>query len=133
MLEKDLQTTLIQAVLNGHRRAVRKGGEMLIEYFSKTKTTGPQALDYLPPEQAKVREGGGNQLADAWLLRCRAIIIASLKTYWPHSKELACHPTHLQVQIYGVEYFSQHTTFDNWVGCAQIMPLSPPSLLETCF
>ncbi len=57
-LEKDLQTTLIQAVLNGYCGAVRKGSEELIEYFSKTKTTGPQALDYLPPEKGKVRELG---------------------------------------------------------------------------
>ncbi len=57
-LQKDLQTALIQAVLNGHCGAVWKGGEELNEYFSsKAKTTGPQALDYLPPEEGKVREG----------------------------------------------------------------------------
>ncbi len=66
-LEKALQTALLQAVLNGHDDAVRKGGEGLNEYFSKTRTTGPQALDYLPPEKGKVREGG-NQLTDTWLL-----------------------------------------------------------------
>ncbi len=58
-LEKDLRTTLIQAVLNGHSDAVQKGGEVLNEYFSKMRTAGPQALDYLPPEKGKVREGGG--------------------------------------------------------------------------
>ena len=75
-----LQKILIQAVLNGHCGAVRKGGEELNEYFSsKTKTTGPQALDYLPPEEGKVKEGVGSQLTDAWLLRrCRTIIITSL-------------------------------------------------------
>ncbi len=31
---------------------------VLNEYFSTTRTTGPQALDYLPPEKGKVREGG---------------------------------------------------------------------------
>ena len=56
--EKALQTALLQAVLNGHLDAVRKGGEGLTKHFSKTRTTGPQALDYLPPEKGKVREGG---------------------------------------------------------------------------
>ncbi len=66
-------------MLNGHCGAIQKGGEVLNEYFSsKMKTTGPQALDYLPPEEGKVREGVGSQLTDAWLLRSRTIIITSL-------------------------------------------------------
>ncbi len=60
-LEKDLRIAVLQAVLNGYSDAVRKGGEELNEFFSKTRTTGPQALDYLPPEKGEVREGGGGK------------------------------------------------------------------------
>ena len=56
-LEGELRTALVQAVLHGHSEAAGKAGSALARHFKAKKKFGPQALDFLVPDESKVAIG----------------------------------------------------------------------------